>query len=138
MLPKNKTDVYVHDVDRGGNKTIVPVSEVLRAIDLHYDVLRSYNDTVIVNVVSATAAPRKALLEPAIIALIALLVVLFVGFVMVIFTCCCIRNWDIVATNNQHESNNKSGTSTVNRERMLSTMHRPHPASVSHSPAFTL
>jgi hypothetical protein len=134
-LNKNKTDVYVHGVDRGGNKTIAPVSEVLRAIDLHYDVLRSFNDTAIVNVVSATAAPRKALLEPAIMALIALLVVLFVGFVMVIFTCCCIRNWDVVATNNQHESNNKSGTSTVNRERMLSTMHRPHPASVSHSPS---
>jgi len=134
-LNKNKTDVYVHGVDRGGNKTIAPVSEVLRAIDLHYDVLRSFNDTAIVNVVSATAAPRKALLEPAIMALIALLVVLFVGFVMVIFTCCCIRNWDIVAANYQHESNNKSGTSTVNRERMLSTIHRPHPASVSHSPS---
>ncbi|XP_057377761.1 cadherin-87A-like [Daphnia carinata] len=135
-LNKNKTDVYVHGVDRGGNKTIAPVSDVLRAIDLHYDVLRSFNDTAIVNVVSATAAPKKALLEPAIMALIALLVVLFVGFVMVIFTCCCIRNWDVVAATYQPESNNKSAASTVNRERMLSTLQRPsHPASLSHSPS---
>lgn len=135
-LKKNKTDVYVHGVDRGGNKTIAPVADVLRAIDLHYDVLRSFNDTAIVNVVSATAAPKKALLEPAIMALIALLVVLFVGFVMVIFTCCCIRNWDVVVANYQPETNNKSATSTANRERMLSTIQRPsHPASLSHSPS---
>lgn len=96
-LNKNMTDVYVHGVDRAGNNTIAGVPELLRAIDLHYDVLRSFNDTAIVNVLSATAAPRKTLLEPAIMALIALLIVLFVGFFMVIFTCCCIRNWDLIA-----------------------------------------
>ena len=135
-LNKNKTDVYVHGVDRMGNNTIAPVADVLRAIDLHYDVLRSFNDTAIVNVVSATAAPRKALLEPAIMALIALLVVLFVGFFMVIFTCCCIRNWDLVSTNGMPESNNKNGASTVVRERMMSTTRRPSAAvSLSHSPS---
>ena len=119
-----------------GNNTIAPVADVLRAIDLHYDVLRSFNDTAIVNVVSATAAPRKALLEPAIMALIALLVVLFVGFFMVIFTCCCIRNWDLVSTNGMPESNNKNGASTVVRERMMSTTRRPSAAvSLSHSPS---
>lgn len=134
-LNKNKTDVYVHGVDRGGNYTIAPVAEVLRAIDLHYDVLRSYNDTAIVNVVSATAAPRKALLEPAIMALIALLVVLFVGFFMVIFTCCCIRNWDIVSAG-LPEANNKPGASTVVRERIMPTSRRPSVlASTSHSPS---
>ena len=135
-LNKNKTDVYVHGVDRMGNNTIAPVADVLRAIDLHYDVLRSFNDTAIVNVVSATAAPMKALLEPAIMALIALLVVLFVGFFMVIFTCCCIRNWDLVSTNGMPESNNKNGASTVVRERMMSTTRRPSAAvSLSHSPS---
>ena len=34
-LNKNKTDVYVHGVDRMGNNTIAPVADVLRAIDLH-------------------------------------------------------------------------------------------------------
>ena len=135
-LNKNKTDVYVHGVDRMGNNTIAPVADVLRAIDLHYDVLRSFNDTAIVNVVSATAAPMKALLEPAIMALIALLVVLFVGFFMVIFTCCCIRNWDLVSTNGMPESNNKNGASAVVRERMMSTTRRPSAAvSLSHSPS---
>ena len=93
-LNKIQCDVYVHGVDQASN-TIALVPDVLRAIDLHYDVLRNFNDTAIVNVLSAKAAPKKVLLEPAIIALIALLIVLFVGFVMVIFTCCCIRNWDI-------------------------------------------
>jgi len=96
-LDKTMTDVYVHGVDLMGNNTIADVPEVLRAIDLHYDVLRSFNDTAIVNVLTASPAPKKAFLEPAIIALIALLIVLFVGFFMVIFTCCCIRNWDLVA-----------------------------------------
>lgn len=94
-LNKSMTDVYVHGVDIAGNNTIASVPEVLRAIDLHYDVLRSFNDTAIVNVLTASPAPKKAFLEPAIIALISLLIVLFVGFFMVIFTCCCIRNWDL-------------------------------------------
>ena len=93
-LNKNHCDVLVHGVDQASN-TIALVPDVLRAIDLHYDVLRNFNDTAIVNVLSAKAAPKKVLLEPAVIALIALLIVLFVGFVMVIFTCCCIRNWDV-------------------------------------------
>ena len=114
-LNKNMTDVFVHGVDRTGNNTIAPVPEVLRAIDLHYDVLRSYNDTAIVNVLSATAVPKKALLEPAIIALIALLIVLFVGFFMVIFTCCCIRNWELLATP-LAEANHKS---QIVRERLV-------------------
>lgn len=133
-LNKNKTDVYVHGVDRDGNYTITAVSDVLRAIDLHYDVLRSYNDSAIVNIVSATAAPRKALLEPAIMALIALLVVLFVGFFMVIFTCCCIRNWDLMAANGLIETNNKSAP--VVRERIITTSRRPsEAASILHSPS---
>jgi len=91
-LQKNRSDIVVHGVDRKSN-TIAVVPDVLRAIDLHYDVLRSFHDTSIINVLSAKAKPKKVMLEPAIIALIALLIVLFVGFFMVIFTCCCIRNW---------------------------------------------
>ena len=91
-LQKNRSDIFVHGVDRKSN-TIAVVPDVLRAIDLHYDVLRSFHDTSIINVLSAKAKPNKVMLEPAIIALIALLIVLFVGFFMVIFTCCCIRNW---------------------------------------------
>ena len=93
-LNKNRCHIYVHGEDKTSN-TIASVPDVLKAIDLHYDVLRSFNDTAIVNVLSAKAAPKKVLLEPAIIALIALLIVLFVSFFMVIFTCCCIRNWDL-------------------------------------------
>lgn len=133
-LNKNKTDVYVHGVERSGNNTIASVSDVLRAIDLHYDVLRSFNDTAIVNVVSATAAPRKALLEPAIMALIALLVVLFVGFFMVIFTC-CIRNW-YITTNGIPESNNKMAVGATSRDRTHGTTRRTSvAASITHSPS---
>ena len=122
-LNKNMTDVFVHGVDRTGNNTIASVPDVLRAIDLHYDVLRSFNDTAIVNVLSASAAPKKALLEPAIIALIALLIVLFVGFFMVIFTCCCIRNWELMATP-LAEANHKS---QIVRERLVNQV-RGRPA----------
>ena len=114
-LNKNLCDVYIHGVDQASN-TIALVPNVLRAIDLHYDVLRSFNDTAIVKVLSAKSPPKKVFLEPAIIALIALLIVLFVGFVMVIFTCCCIRNWDL--------SSSALEAKSVMRERLV-RRHRP-------------
>lgn len=121
-LNKIMTDVYVHGVDRAGNNTIAGVPDVLRAIDLHYDVLRSFNDTAIVNVLSATASPKKTLLEPAIMALIALLIVLFVGFFMVIFTCCCIRNWDLIAASSL--ANQKMFVPPAANERLVTPDRR--------------
>ena len=60
-LKKNRCDIFVHGVDRKSN-TIAVVPDVLRAIDLHYDVLRSFHDTSIINVLSAKAKPKKVLL----------------------------------------------------------------------------
>ena len=92
-LDKKLCDVFVHGVQRSSS-VIMPVADLLYAIDRHVGFLKLINNTDILAVVAAKSPPKKGL-EPAIVALITLLSVLFVGFFMVIFTCCCIRHWEI-------------------------------------------
>ncbi|XP_052863844.1 cadherin-87A [Anopheles cruzii] len=88
-------DMYFHAVD-ASTQMIVPVEEILREIDAKYDFLQDYNAGFsILNVVPAYAAATQDDFDLALAALIALLIVLFVGAVSFIVLCCCLKHWSI-------------------------------------------
>ncbi|XP_058058428.1 cadherin-87A [Anopheles bellator] len=88
-------DMYFHAVDVS-TQMIVPVEEILREIDAKYDFLQDYNAGFsILNVVPAYAAATQDDFDLALAALIALLIVLFVGAVSFIVLCCCLKHWSI-------------------------------------------
>ncbi|XP_050101039.1 cadherin-87A isoform X1 [Anopheles aquasalis] len=88
-------DMYFHAVD-SATQMIVPVEEILREIDAKYDFLQDYNAGYsILNVVPAYAATTQDDFDLALAALIALLIVLFVGAVSFIVFCCCLKHWSI-------------------------------------------
>ncbi|GAB0095360.1 Cadherin-87A [Sergentomyia squamirostris] len=88
-------DLYFHAVDPD-TRAIVPVEEVLKVIDAHYDFLKDYYaGFAIENVVPAHATYVQEEFDLALAALIALLIVLFVGAVSFIVLCCCLKHWVI-------------------------------------------
>nr|XP_040218321.2 cadherin-87A isoform X1 [Anopheles coluzzii]XP_049463650.1 cadherin-87A isoform X1 [Anopheles coluzzii]XP_049463651.1 cadherin-87A isoform X1 [Anopheles coluzzii]XP_049463652.1 cadherin-87A isoform X1 [Anopheles coluzzii]XP_049463653.1 cadherin-87A isoform X1 [Anopheles coluzzii]XP_049463654.1 cadherin-87A isoform X1 [Anopheles coluzzii] len=88
-------DMYFHAVDMS-TQMIVPVEEILREIDAKYDFLQDYNAGFsIMNVVPAYATTVQDEFDLALAALIALLIVLFVGAVSFIVLCCCLKHWSI-------------------------------------------
>uniref|UniRef100_A0A182QKL0 Cadherin domain-containing protein n=1 Tax=Anopheles farauti TaxID=69004 RepID=A0A182QKL0_9DIPT len=88
-------DMYFHAVDMS-TQMIVPVEEILREIDAKYDFLQDYNAGFsILNVVPAYATTAQDEFDLALAALIALLIVLFVGAVSFIVLCCCLKHWSI-------------------------------------------
>lgn len=92
-------DMYLHVVD-SKTQTITPIPQVLRIIDAKYDFLKDYYaGFAIENVVPAYAGIQEEPFDPALAALIALLVVLLVGAVTVTVVCCCLRHWVITVPN---------------------------------------
>ncbi|XP_029049380.1 cadherin-87A [Osmia bicornis bicornis] len=92
-------DMYLHVVEPRTN-TIAPVPQVLKVIDAKYDFLKDYYaGFAIENVVPAYAGVQEESFDPALAALIALLVVLLVGAVTVTVVCCCLRHWVITVPN---------------------------------------
>ncbi|CAH1126852.1 unnamed protein product [Ceutorhynchus assimilis] len=92
------TDMYILAVDQSTN-SIVPVPEVLKIIDNGYDFLKDYYaGFAIENVVPAFVQEREESFDPALAALIALMIVLFVGVISFIIVCCCLRHWVISPT----------------------------------------
>lgn len=89
------SDMYILVVDPL-TQTILPVPEVLKVIDAKYDFLKDYYaGFAIENVVPAFAVEKEESFDPALAALIALLIVLFVGIITFIVVCCCLRHWVI-------------------------------------------
>ncbi|KAJ1523428.1 hypothetical protein ONE63_001290 [Megalurothrips usitatus] len=87
------SDMYLHVVDTPSN-TIAAIPEVLKVIDAKYDFLKDYYaGFAIENVVPAYVTPKEETIDSALAALIALLIVLFVGCVTVLVVCCCFRHW---------------------------------------------
>ncbi|CAG2058663.1 unnamed protein product [Timema podura] len=85
--------MYLHVVD-GPSQAITDIPEVLRVIDANYDFLKDYYaGFAIENVVPAFVGMREEAFDPALAALIALLIVLFVGCITFIVVCCCLRHW---------------------------------------------
>ncbi|XP_047099103.1 cadherin-87A [Schistocerca piceifrons] len=88
-------DMYMHVVDES-TQTIAPIAEVLKVIDAKYDYLKSYYAGIsIQNVVPAFVGVQEEAFDPALAALIALIIVLFVGSITFVVVCCCLRHWVI-------------------------------------------
>nr|XP_012234071.1 PREDICTED: cadherin-87A [Linepithema humile] len=92
-------DMYLHVVEPK-TQTIAPIPHVLKVIDAKYDFLKHYYaGFAIENVVPAYAGVQEEPFDPALAALIALLVVLLVGAVTFTVVCCCLRHWVITVPN---------------------------------------
>ncbi|XP_021925581.1 cadherin-87A isoform X2 [Zootermopsis nevadensis] len=90
-------DMYLHVVD-GPSQTIASIPEVLKVIDAKYDFLKDYYaGFAIENVLPAFVGVHEEPFDPALAALIALLIVLFVGCITFVVVCCCLRHWVITA-----------------------------------------
>ncbi|XP_014253016.1 cadherin-87A [Cimex lectularius] len=86
-------DMYLHVVDKK-TLTISTIPDILKIFDTEYEFLKDhYAGFAIENVVPAYVGIKEASFEPALAALIALLIVLFVGCISVIVVCCCFRHW---------------------------------------------
>lgn len=93
-----RTDLFILVVNPK-TQTIVPVPEVLKTIDSKYDFLKDYYaGFAIENVLPAYATDDEEIFDPALVALIALLIVLFVGIIAFIIICCCLRHWVLSPT----------------------------------------
>lgn len=91
-------DMYILVVDPA-TQTILPVPAVLKIIDSKYDFLKDYYaGFAIENVLPAFVTEKDESFDPALAALIALLIVLFVGVITFIIVCCCLRQWVISPT----------------------------------------
>ncbi|XP_055623372.1 cadherin-87A [Toxorhynchites rutilus septentrionalis] len=92
-------DMYFHAIDMN-TQMVVPVEEILREIDAKYDFLQDYNAGFsIENVVPAYATTAQDEFDLALAAIIALLIVLFVGAVSFIVLCCCLKHWVVTIPN---------------------------------------
>lgn len=88
-------DLYFHAIDPKTYE-ITTVDEILKVIDSHYDFLKDYYaGFAIENVVPAQSIYIDEDFDLALAALIALIIVLFVGAITVMVLCCCLRHWMI-------------------------------------------
>lgn len=91
--------MYILVIDPS-TKQILPVPEVLKVIDAKYDFLKDYYaGFAIENVVPAFVAEREEPFDAALAALIALLLILFVGIITFVVVCCCWKHWVFTPTN---------------------------------------
>ncbi|XP_061704355.1 cadherin-87A isoform X2 [Cydia pomonella] len=76
---------------------ILPVERVLETVDSKYDELKDVYQEYGVETLTAASATAKApdSFDPALAALIALLIVLFTGIVTFIVVCACLKHWVI-------------------------------------------
>lgn len=92
-------DLYFHAVDFKSQE-IAHVDEILKVIDSQYDFLKDYYaGYAIENVVPAHTIYVEEEFDLALAALIALIIVLFVGAVSFIVLCCCLKHWVITIPN---------------------------------------
>lgn len=90
-------DLYFHAVDEKLNE-IVPVDEILKLVDAQYDTLKDYYaGYAIENIVPAQVPFTEEEFDIALAAVIALLIILFIGVVTFIVLCCCLKNWVAVS-----------------------------------------
>ena len=92
-LRRDMTDMYIHVVDEATN-TVVRPEAVVRTIDANYDYLAHYYDQVgIHQVVPAEVKAEEVVFDSNLIAFIALVIALFIGFVTFAVVLCCLRYW---------------------------------------------
>ena len=101
-LKRDKTDMYVHVVDAASN-TISDPSDVLKVVDANYDHLSLYYEAAGISsiVLAEDVKTEDALFDPNLAALIAMLLVLFLGLIMFSIVCCCVKPWIFNAAANK-------------------------------------
>ncbi|CAH0724033.1 unnamed protein product, partial [Brenthis ino] len=89
-------EIHLHAVDPVTYE-VLPVDKVLETIDSKYDQLKDVYQQYGVETLIAASATSKApdSFDPALAALIALLIVLFTGIVTFIVVCACLKHWVI-------------------------------------------
>ena len=98
-LQRDMTDMYVHVVDQGTN-TIVEPEEVLKKVDENVDHLALYYEKVGIKkiILAEESTEEESEFDANLAALIALLLVLFLGVVMFSLMCCCVKSWVFAAS----------------------------------------
>ncbi|XP_045767509.1 cadherin-87A isoform X2 [Maniola jurtina] len=87
-------EIHLHAVDPTTYQ-VLPVDRVLETIDSKYDQLKDAYQEYGVETLIAASATSKApdSFDPALAALIALLIVLFTGIVTFVVVCACLKHW---------------------------------------------
>ena len=94
-LQRDMTDMYIHVVDDQTNEIMAP-EQVLQVIDANYDVLaNTYTEMGIHQVIPAQVKTEEVAFDSNLAALIALALVLFVGFITFFVVMCCLKYWYI-------------------------------------------
>ena len=93
-LKRDMTDMYVHVVDMESN-TIMDPGKILKVVDANYDHLSLYYEEAgIMSILLAEEVKVKAaFFDPNLAALLALILVLFLGIIMFSIVCCCVKPW---------------------------------------------
>merc|ERR1719195_1728498 len=96
-LRRDMTDMYIHVVDDITNEIMHP-EEVLKIIDANYDYLANYTEKIgIHQVIPAQVENEEVEFDSNLAALIALAIVLFVGFITFFVVMCCLKYWFLSA-----------------------------------------
>ena len=98
-LQRDMTDMYLHVVDEGTN-TIVEPEEVLAKVDANVDHLALYYEEAGIRkiILAEESKEQESEFDANLAALIALLLVLFLGVVMFSLMCCCVKSWVFAAS----------------------------------------
>ena len=94
-LKRGKTDMYVHVVDMESN-TIMQPEKILKVVDANYDYLSIYYEEAgIMSILLAEEVRKEStgFWDPNLAALLALILVLFLGIIMFSIVCCCVKPW---------------------------------------------
>ena len=97
-LRRDMTDMYIHVVDDSTNE-IIPPEEVVKVIDANYDYLaKNFDGIGIHQVIPAQVKNEEVAFDSNLAALIALAIVLFVGFITFFVVMCCLKYWFLSPT----------------------------------------
>ncbi|XP_075975917.1 cadherin 87A isoform X2 [Anticarsia gemmatalis] len=117
-------EIHLHAVDPATYQ-VLPVEKVLETIDSKYDELKDIYQEYGVETLIAASATSKApdSFDPALAALIALLIVLFTGIVTFIVVCACLKHWVIPPPSMQSSKGDSLARRRILEE--LSTTENP-------------
>ncbi|KAG6448204.1 hypothetical protein O3G_MSEX005352 [Manduca sexta] len=119
-----RCEIHLHAVDPTTYQ-VLPVEKVLETIDSKYDELKDVYQEYGVETLIAASATSKApdSFDPALAALIALLIVLFTGIVTFIVVCACLKHWVIPPPSMQSSKGDSLARRRILEE--LSTTENP-------------
>ena len=120
-LKRGKTDMYVHVVDMESN-TIMQPEKILKVVDANYDYLSIYYEEAgIMSILLAEEVRKEStgFWDPNLAALLALILVLFLGIIMFSIVCCCVKPWIFNAHANRPKKLREGGPSPNMDSRYL-------------------